>query len=269
MGEGGAPSLLEGGSVKVPIRQTRHGRNPYSKGRPTRLFFPSLSQFPACWRSGSSHCCMLQTKKLLENRKDPPVRAGLGAVRLHRQECDFDGSRVGCAQVLRRTPSPTVHSHSVQISPKSIPFGPAGTHSRSSGWTSSSLPLYTMPVSAIRIPPSFLHMPYFIRPRPAASRGLSTIVAQPIKGLQAFVNDAAEAGQTQISLSLELVSVYGIAVPPMAADLSLVFHHGPTCTHCLQSICEAGPSTLVGWRCSSSRHNCPIVFLFATTVHKT
>lgn len=85
-----------------------------------------------------------------------------------------------------------------------------------------------MPVSAIRIPPSFLHMPYFIRPRPAASRGLSTIVARPIKALQAFVNDAAEAGQTQISLSLEVVSGYGIAVPPMAADLSLVFHHGPT-----------------------------------------
>lgn len=56
----------------------------------------------------------------------------------------------------------------------------------------------------------------------------------------AFVNDAAEAGQTQISLSFGLVSGYGTAVPPMAADF-------------------AGFSTLVGRRCrSSSRHNCPI-----------
>ena len=43
-----------------------------------------------------------------------------------------------------------------------------------------------------------------------------------------FVNGAAEAGHIQISLSLGLaLSGYGIAVPPMAADLSLVFHHDP------------------------------------------
>jgi hypothetical protein len=70
-------------------------------------------------------------------------------------------------------------------------------------------------------------MPY-LRPRRLPLGSFPTIVVRPITAFHAFVNDAAEAGQTQISLSLGLVSGYGIAVPPMAADLWLVFHHDPT-----------------------------------------
>ena len=137
-----------------------------------------------------------------------------------------------CAQVLRRPPCPTVpRPHSVHVSPQKHPsFGPAGTPSKHR--LDVILPsLYTQwPSRRFESPPSSYAWSYEIRPRRLLFRGLSTVVARPIKFLRAFVNDAAEAGQTQISLSLGLVSGYGIAVPPMAADLSLVFHHGPTRT---------------------------------------
>ena len=58
-------------------------------------------------------------------------------------------------------------------------------------------------------------MPYTVRPRRLPSRELSTIVVRPINALHAFVNSAAEAGQTQISLSLGLaLSGYGISEAP-------------------------------------------------------
>jgi len=94
-------------------------------------------------------------------------------------------------------------------------------------------------------------MPYNHKPR---RRGFSTTAVRPINVVHAFVNDAAEAGHTHISLSLGLaLSGYGIAVslcPPMAADTSLEFHHAPRDalitsqlrTRCIQSIREVGPS---------------------------
>jgi hypothetical protein len=79
-------------------------------------------------------------------------------------------------------------------------------------------------------PSVFLHtvcrmLSYLPAPRAGCpSRGLSTVTVRPIIVFHAFVNDAAEAGQDQISLSLGtgLVSRYGIAVPPMAADLCFI-----------------------------------------------
>ena len=133
---------------------------------------------------------------------------------------------------------------------------------RTTGWTSSSLPFYTMAVSAISNP-SFLHMPYSIRPRRLPLGGFPPLWLNQSRHSMRLSMTPQRLGKTQISLSLGLVSGYGIAVPPMAADPSLVFHHGPTIpcqlrTHCIQSICEARPS-LVGWRrCSFSRHNCTI-----------
>ena len=53
------------------------------------------------------------------------------------------------------------------------------------------------------------------------SRAFSTVAVRPINVDHAFVNGAAEAGQTQISLSNGLaLSGYGSlsAVPPMADD---------------------------------------------------
>ena len=78
---------------------------------------------------------------------------------------------------------------------------------------SPSLPLYTMAVSAIPHRALLPHTVCRIRPRRLTFRELSTIVAPPIMAFHAFVNDAAEAGQTPDITEPWLVSGYGIAVP--------------------------------------------------------
>ena len=134
---------------------------------------------------------------------------------------------------------------------------------RSTGWTSSSPPfLHNGRLGDFES--LFLHMPYIIRPRRLPLGGFPPLWLSQSRHSMRLSMTPQRLGRTQISLSLGLVSGYGIAVPPMAADPSLVFHHGPTIpcqlrTHCIQSICEACPSSLVGWRrCSFSRHNCTI-----------
>ena len=97
-------------------------------------------------------------------------------------------------------------------------FGPAGTPLEAPVGRHLTPPLYTMTVSAIRTQPSFQRMPCRTsnhRHAPAAVRAFSTVAVRPINVDHAFVNGAAEAGQTQISLSNGLaLSGYGSAVPP-------------------------------------------------------
>lgn len=122
---------MEGGSVKIPFwpnqvwAESLQQRAAYSA-----LFFLLFLNSRRVGAVEVPTLACYKTRKLLENRKDPPVRAsGLNWAlsACIAKECDFDGSRVGLRPELRRPPSPTVHSHSVQISPKCIPFGPAGT----------------------------------------------------------------------------------------------------------------------------------------------
>ena len=109
---------------------------------------------------------VLPRKKKRKPERSPCTRPELWALSAcTANDCDFDGSRVDCAHVLRRprllplVPRP----HSVHVSlQKHSPLA-RQAHLRSTGWTSSSLPLYTMAVSAIR--PSFYAWSYEIRPR--------------------------------------------------------------------------------------------------------
>jgi hypothetical protein len=87
---------------------------------------------------------------------------------------------------------------------------------------------YTITISAIPSHPSFLYVCRTLYARAGCLRGFSTIVVQPINVFHAFVNGAAEAGQTQISLSLGLaLSCYGIQRPLWRLTVGQCFitHH--------------------------------------------
>ena len=146
--------------------------------------------------SPSPLVCFEKKKKT----KDSPVRLNRAGRRALSaciaMCCDFDGLRVGCAQepftFVVRLP-PLYAPLWCRYRPEVFLFGPAGTSSKhrldvilpslSAQWPSRR---FRIPLPAYAV---------YHTPAPAASRGLSTIVAQPIKALHAFVNDAAEAGQ--------------------------------------------------------------------------
>ena len=161
---------MEGGSVKIPFwpnqvwAESLQQRAAYSA-----LFFLLFLNSRRVGGVEVPTLACYKTRKLLENRKDPPVRAsGLNWAlsACIAKECDFDGFESGFAPwgfVVRLPPLYTPVR--CKYRPKAFPLArqahtleaPVGRH--------PPLPLYTMAVSAIRIPPSFLHMPYFIRPR--------------------------------------------------------------------------------------------------------
>lgn len=192
----------EGEGIKFPSGQTK-GQTRYGPIVLRAVVYSAF--FPFQFRLLGPHH-LLKKKKTQNKMVSPLLRATPGRCPLASSNCF--GRGVG---VLRPS-SPTFPLH-----PPNAPFcitakvsslarqAHAHGSSKHRAWDVISIPPFIVCNGRLRRFPSLFSYRLcriFIHPRRLPSRGFSTVVAQPIKALHAFVNDAAEAGQTHISLSL-------------------------------------------------------------------